>query len=152
MAKAQWKEPPVSRKFGVRSELQHIQAMERRIAELEEKNKLLKYKYDTVKNGYQNSRKENEKLQTYRLRYKWLRAAGVVVTDEGEFKHLKGDDMDKFFESVPQPLFDGTLFAHSLANSMRATKEALAQSMLTGTSIYRMVMDEPMETENGSNA
>lgn len=141
MAKAQWKEPPVNRKFGQRSELQHIQSLEGLIKILEERNQLLKYSHDVIKESRDRFMKDNEQLRSLQMRYKWLRAAGVVVEHEGEFKHLKGDDMDKFFESTPQPIYNINASAYTAA---------LSKSMLYGSSVVKMWVDEHGET-NGSN-
>ena len=144
MKKAQWKEPPVGRKFGQRPELQHIQTLESRIKTMEEKEALLNFRYDTIKHGMDSVRTENEKLRSAQLRYKWLRANGVVLEHDGEFKHLKGDDMDKFFESSPQPLYDMqySIYAQALANSMQQTKEAVAQTLIYGSNATHMWLDE----------
>lgn len=152
MKKAQWKEPPVGRKFGQRSELQHIQTLESRIKTMEEKEALLKFSYDSIKHRLDAVSTENEQLRTTQVRYKWLRANGVVLEHDGEFKHLKGDDMDKFFEAVPQPIYDMSWYSQALANSMRQTKEAVAQSMLYGTNATHMWFDEMQDSTNGSNS
>ena len=144
MKKAQWKEPPVGRKFGQRPEIQHIQTLESRIKTMEEKEALLKFSYDTLKRRMDSVRTENEQLRSAQLRYKWLRANGVVLEHDGEFKHLKGDDMDKFFESAPRLLYnmESSFYAQALVASMRQTKEAVAQTMLYGTNATHMWFDE----------
>jgi hypothetical protein len=84
-----------------------------------------------------------------------LALTGVVLEHEGEFKHLKGADMDEFFgldkinPPPPTPL-RGTSewYTQALANSMQQTKEAV----LTGTSFYKMWADELTKAENGSNS
>jgi exonuclease VII small subunit len=144
MKKAQWKEPPVGRKFGQRPELQHIQTLESRIKTMEEKEALLKFSYDTIKRGMVSVRTENEKLRSAQLRYKWLRAKGVVLEHDGEFKHLKGDDMDNFFESTPTLLYDvqSSIYSQALANSMQQTKEAVAQTLIYGSNATHMWLNE----------
>jgi hypothetical protein len=152
MKKAQWKEPTVGRKFGQRPELQHIQTLESRIKTMEEREALLKFSYDTLKRRLDTAHTENQQLRSTQLRYNWLRDTGVVLAHDGEFKHLKGADMDKFFESVPQPLFDRSWYSQALANSMQQTKEAVAHGLLTGTSVYQVWVDEKTEVPSGSHS
>jgi hypothetical protein len=92
--------------------------------------------------------------------YKVLALTGVVLEHEGEFKHLKGDDMHEFFgiKEPPPTTLRGAItgrvitddlmdvysrsYQQALVASMRQTKEAVAQTMLYGTNATHMWFDE----------
>lgn len=133
MAKAKWKEPPLQRAFGQRTEELHVQTLKNNIWDLEQKAKVSAARIQALSMAHENIRKRLQQYESAVMRYKWLKAQGVVLEYDGEFKHLKGDDMDKFFENTPQPGMLGTIYAQSLANSMQQTKNAVAQTMIYGT-------------------
>lgn len=133
MAKAKWKEPPLQRAFGQRTEDLYIKTLKYNIWDLEQKAKVSAARIQALGMAHENIRKRLQQYESAVMRYKWLKAQGVVLEYDGEFKHLKGDDMDKFFEDTPQPGFLGSIYAQALANSMQQTKNAVAQTMIYGT-------------------
>lgn len=133
MAKAKWKEPPLQRAFGQRTEEQHIKTLKNNIWDLEQKAKVTAARIQALSMAHENMRKKLQQYESANMRYKWLKAQGVVLEYNGEFKHLKGDDMDKFFEDTPQPVFLSSIYAQALANSMQRTKSAMEQTMIYGT-------------------
>jgi hypothetical protein len=147
MKKAQWKEPPLQRAFGQRTEEQHVKTLKHNIWDLEQKAKVTAARIQALSMAHDNMRKKLQQYETANMRYKWLRANGVVLEHDGEFKHLKGDDMDKFFESSPQPLYDmqSSIYAQVLANSMRQTKEAVSQTLIYGSNATHMWLDEEQD-------
>lgn len=145
MAKAKWKEPPLQRAFGQRTEEQHIKTLKHNIWDLEQKAKVTAARIQALSMAHDNMRERLRQYESANLRYKWLKAQGVVLEYDGEFKHLKGDDMDKFFEDTPLPGFLGSIYAQALANSMRQTKEAVAQTLIYGSNATHMFFDEAQD-------
>ena len=169
MKKAQWKADPRTRAFGVSPRELRIQELEGELHALKEANELWRYKAQHYQNEQNRLADQLSPLYQYRAAYKWLALTGVVLEHEEEFKHLKGADMDAFFGLKAPPVeLRGTTtgrilkddlvdaynksYAQALANSMVQTKRAVTQSMLTGTSVYKMWADELVEAENGSNS
>ena len=142
MKKAQWKEPPLQRAFGQRTEEQHVKTLKHNIWDLEQKAKVTAARIQALSMAHDNMRKKLQKYESNNMRYSWLKAQGVVLEHEGEFKHLKGDDMDKFFEDTPQPMLLNSIYAQALANSMQQTKEAVAQTLIYGSNATHMWLDE----------
>lgn len=142
MAKAQWKEPPRERAFGQHPAVQQNKDLKHKIFELEERIKIANTKKTVLKNAHQGLRERLQQYESAVMRYKWLKAQGVVLEYDGEFKHLKGDDMDKFFENTPQPVFLGNIYAQALAKSMQQTKNAVAQTLIYGTNATHMYLDD----------
>ena len=110
MSKAQWKQKPIDRNFGQKT-LTHVERLEMECAALRATLERVKIdlwnaanREEKFRNAYQDATNECHKLHCMRNAYKWLRAADVVVEDNEEFKHLKGEDMDKFFgiEETPR--------------------------------------------------
>lgn len=96
MKKAQWKQTPLQR-------LVHNKQVER-IADLEEGLAMTRERWAVAEaaraNLAQRIRTATEataELRMYHTAYKFFRIVGVVLEYEGEFKHLKGADMDEFF-------------------------------------------------------
>jgi hypothetical protein len=155
MKKAQWKADPRTRAFGVDPRELRVRELEGELQALKENNELWRYKAQHYQNEQSKLAEQVGQIYQYRAAYKWLALTGVVLEHEGEFKHLKGTDMDEFFglhkinPPPPTPL-RGTSerYTQALANSMQQTKEAV----LTGTSFYKMWADELTKAENGSNS
>lgn len=145
MAKAKWKEPPLQRAFGQRTEEQHIKTLKHNIWDLEQKAKVYAARIQALSMAQDNMRKRMQQYESAVMRYKWLKAQGVVLEYDGEFKHLKDDDMDKFFEDTPQPGLMSASYAQALANSMRQTKEAVAQTVIYGTNATHMWLNEAQD-------
>lgn len=133
MAKAKWKEPPLQRAFGQRTEELHIKTLKSNITALEYKLAIAKAQKEVADLAHENIRKRLQQYESANMRYKWLKAQGVVLEYDGEFKHLKDDDMDKFFEDHQHPDYLGSIYAQMLANSMQQTKNAVAQTVVYGT-------------------
>lgn len=145
MAKAKWKEPPLQRAFGQHPVVQQNKDLKHEIRALEHRVEIFRTQAEVLKKAHQGLRERLQQYERANMRYKWLRAQGVVLEYDGEFKHLKGDDMDKFFEDTPQPVFLGSIYAQALANSMRQTKEAVTQTMIYGTNATHMFFDEAQD-------
>lgn len=142
MAKAKWKEPPLQRAFGQRTEEMHIKTLKHNIWDLEQKAKVSAARIQALGVAHENMRTRMQQYESAVMRYKWLKAQGVVLEYGGEFKHLKGDDMDKFFEDTQQYEFRSDIYAQALANAMQQTKEAVAQTVIYGTNATHMFLDE----------
>jgi len=145
MAKAKWKEPPLQRAFGQRTEEQHIKTLKHNIWDLEQKAKVTAARIQALSMAQDHMRKRMQQYESAVVRYKWLKAQGVVLEYDGEFKHLKDDDMDKFFEDTPQPGMLGSIYAQALANSMQQTKKAVAQALIYGSNATHMFFDEAQD-------
>jgi hypothetical protein len=146
MAKAKWKEPPLQRAFGQRTEELHIKTLKHNIWDLEQKAKVTAARIQALSVAHENMRKRVQQYESANMRYKWLKAQGVVLEYGGEFKHLKGDDMDKFFEDTAKPYVLNDIYAQALANSMQQTKEAVAQTVIYGTNATYMYIDEAQDS------
>ena len=149
MKKAQWKADPRTRAFGVDPRELRVRELEGELQALKENNELWRYKAQHYQNEQSKLAEQVGQIYQYRAAYKWLALTGVVLEYEGEFKHLKGADMDEFFglDKITTPQTHNPYTA-ALVDSMRQTKEAV----LTGTSIYKMWTDEMLEVKNGSNS
>lgn len=96
MKKAQWKQPPLQR-------LVHNKQVER-IANLEEELALTRQRFTVAEAAraglaqrVRAAAEATAELRMYHTAYKFFRIVGVVLEYDGEFKHLKGVDMDEFF-------------------------------------------------------
>ena len=145
MAKAKWKEPPLQRAFGQHYLVQQNKDIKHEIFTLEHKLRLVAAQKEALKQAHAGLRERLHKYQSSDTRYKWLRAQGVVLEYEGEFKHLKGEDMDRFFEDSAEPDLHGNIYAQALANSMQQTKEAAARTVIYGTNAMHMYLDEAQD-------
>lgn len=148
MAKAKWKEPPLQRAFGEHPAVQQNKDLKHEIFELKERLVVSRAKNAVLAEAHRGATERLRKSESANMRYKWLKAQGVVLEYDGEFKHLKGDDMDKFFEDTPQPMFPTSIYTQALANSMRQTKEAVAQTMIYGTNATHIYVDELQELKS----
>lgn len=149
MKKAQWKADPRTRAFGVDPRELRIRALEGELQELKEANEVWRYRVQHHQSEQSKLTEKVSQIYQYRAAYRWLALTGVVLEHEGEFKHLKGADMDAFF-GLDKITISQTHnpYTAALANSMQQTKEAV----LTGTSIYKVWADEILEAKNGSNS
>ncbi len=145
MAKAKWKEPPLQRAFGEHPAVQQNKDLKHELFELKEKLAYVKAQKEAVAAAHKGLHERLKKYESANMRYSWLKAQGVVLEYNGEFKHLKGGDMDKFFEDTPLPGFLGSIYAQALANSMRQTKEAVAQTLIYGSNATHMFFDEAQD-------
>jgi hypothetical protein len=97
MKKAQWKADPRTRAFGMDPRELRIRELEGELHALKEANELWRYKAQHYQNEVNTREDKMGQLYQYRAAYKVLALTGVVLEHEGEFKHLKGDDMHEFF-------------------------------------------------------
>jgi hypothetical protein len=146
MKKAQWKADPRTRAFGMDPRELRIRELEGELHALKETNEMLRYKAQHYQNEVNTREDKMSQLYQYLAAYKVLALTGVVLEHEGEFKHLKGDDMHEFFgiKEPPPTTLRGTSewYTQALVNSMRQTKEAVAQTMLYGNNATHMWFDE----------
>ena len=145
MKKAQWKEHPLQRAFDGHPAVQQNNDLKLEIIELKERLAYAKAQKEAVAAAHKGLCERLKKYESATTRYKWLKAQGVVLEHEGEFKHLKGDDMDKFFEDTPQPMSLTSIYTQALANSMQQTKNAVTQTMIYGTDATRIYVDEAQD-------
>lgn len=145
MAKAKWKEPLLQRAFGEHPAVQQNKDLKHEIFELKERLDYVQAQKAAVAAAHKGLYERLQKYESAVMRYKWLKAQGVVLEHEGEFKHLKGDDMDKFFEDTPQPVFLTEIYTQALANSMQRTKNAVEQTLIYGTSATHIYVDEAQD-------
>lgn len=139
MSKAQWKQKPIDRNFGQKT-LTHVERLEMECAALKARLERVKTdlwnamnRAEKFQEAYQSSANENYKLRSMRSAYHWLRDKGVVVEDNEEFKHLQGEDMDKFFGIEETP---------------RATTKSTALGSLYGASIpTKLLTPKSMQQE-----
>ena len=164
MKKAQWKADPRTRAFGMDPRELRIRELEGELHALKETNELWRYKAQHYQNEVNTREDKMGQLYQYRAAYKVLALTGVVLEHEGEFKHLKGDDMHEFFgiKEPPPITLRGAItgrvitddlmdvynrsYQQALVASMRQTKEAMTQN------VYQVWMDEMVEAKNGSNS
>lgn len=145
MAKAKWKEPPLQRAFGQHPVVQQNKDLKHKIFELEERIKIANTKNTVLKNAHQGLRERLQQYESANMRYKWLRAQGVVLEYDGEFKHLKGEDMDRFFEDTPPYK---SSYTQALAEAIQQTKAAVTQTVLYGTNATHIYTDEVQELKS----
>ncbi len=151
MKKAQWKQDPRERAFGKDPREVLNQKLTERVQDLEEKIAYLNQRYAAQKENW-DAQRESFLARIKRLHdkaeaYTWLRNAGVVVTSDEEFKHLKGEDMDAFFRMEPAPKVSPHKWQEAMMNANArpvalqeveqeinaAFEKAFHDYMLTGT-------------------
>lgn len=141
MSKAQWKQKPIDRNFGQKT-LTHVERLEIKCAALKATLERVKTdlwhaanRAEKFQNAYEDVANENVKMRQPRSAYEWLRAKGVVVEHEEEFKHLKGEDMDKFFgiEETPRTTAKstalGSLYGASIPTKLLVPNAMKAQAL-----------------------
>ena len=146
MKKAQWKQDPRERTYGVDPRELRVKELEAEQHWSKESIEMLRAKNDYYKAELQNRNEKINLLIRYHTAYKYLRVVGVVMEHEGEFKHLKGADMDEFFgfdkpTATMNPL-RGTTATGALVDGLNnAFNEAYSthinQAMLTGKGITK---------------
>lgn len=109
MKKAQWKETPRDRAFGVprHSDIEKLQMqvadLMARLTQQVQRNEIWQDRVSQLKEQIDAQSKRAMALADIHRAYKFLRITGVVMEHEGEFKHLQGEDMDKFFGITQRP-------------------------------------------------
>lgn len=146
MAKAKWKEPPLQRAFGQHPAVQQNKDLKHEIFELKEKLAFVEAQKAAVSTSHSSMRERLQQYESAATRYKWLKAQGVVLEYDGEFKHLKGEDMDKFFEDTQD--LRTQYYVQALKKAMVHTKTAVTQTMLYGSRATHIYVDELQELKS----
>lgn len=142
MKKAQWKKDPRERAFGkdprevLNDEL---------TAALKKANDIIHQQNRRIEHMKDQTRSMQDRLSRiyeFRTAYLALRNTGVVMEHGGEFKHLQGKDMDKFFGIEMGPKTPAGL--RDMVNEQLTAQfqKALQQSMLYGTSATQVFYDD----------
>ena len=146
MKKAQWKKDPRERAFGKDPR----EALNEELsAALKKANDVIKdqnRRVDWLKGHLEQKQEQARELYKFREVYMRLRAMGVVVTHDDEFKHLQGEDMDAFFKMHLGPKTP-TGLRDMIDRQINAQFEkALHQSMLYGNSATQVFYDDKTDT------
>lgn len=142
MKKAQWKKDPRERTFGkdprevLNDELPA--ALKKANDIIHQQNRRI----ERLKGHAKDMQERIHALNKFRSAYMRLRNMGVVVTHNEEFKHLKDEDMDAFFDIDLGPKTP-TGLADVLTDELNAQfQKALQQSMLYGNSATQVFYDD----------
>lgn len=142
MKKAQWKKDPRERTFGkdprevLNDEL--TAALKKANDIIQDQNRRIGW----LKVHLEETQQRARELYKFRYAYMRLRNMGVVVTHNEEFKHLKEDDMDAFFDIDLGPKTP-TGLADVLTDELNAQfQKAYQQSMLYGNSVSHIFYDD----------
>jgi len=146
MKKAQWKKDPRERTFGkdprevLNDEL--TAALKKANDIIQDQNR----RVDWLKGHLEQKQEQARELYKFREAYMRLRAMGVVVTHDDEFKHLQGEDMDAFFKMNLGPKTPTSL--EDLINEKLKTKfqKAYQQALLYGNSATQVFYDDKTDT------
>lgn len=161
MKKAQWKETPRDRAYGVPRH-SDIEKLNMQVADLMarlnlqlQKTEMWQSRVEHLKERYKEAQGRINELRMHSNAYKFLRAAGVVMEHEEEFKHLKGEDMDSFFgmdavepEPVPEPVPEpsqGLLQDHVLQSLNAQFEKAYWQYVTTGAGATKIYYDDHLD-------
>lgn len=150
MKKAQWKQDPRERAFGKdpRDVLN-----EELTAALKKANDIIQQqnsRFAEVTQYLAQKQKQVRELYEFGTAYRVLRNTGVVMEHGGEFKHLQGEDMDKFF-GVDRGSATTQAFKKMGKEEFRAKfdeelrskfNEAFSQHMLYGTGATHVTYDD----------
>lgn|SRR5574343_210066 len=82
------------------------------------------------------------RIYEFRTAYLALRNTGVVMEHGGEFKHLQGEDMDKFFGIEMGPVRTDSLKAMVNEQLNAQFQKAYQQAMLYGNSVSHIFYDD----------
>ena len=148
MKKAQWKKDPRERTFGkdprevLNDEL--TAALKKANDIIQDQNRRTEW----LKEHLDGTQKQARELYKFRHAYLRLRAMGVVVTHNEEFKHLKDEDMDAFFkiDLGPRVPAETGLRAMVYEGVNAQFQKALQQSMLYGNSATQVFYDDKTDT------
>lgn len=91
---AEWKKSPLERAKR-RDDLKALQA---KVKDLESKLESAQADKRWLQSLYEQARETVSELRPGNYNYGLLRERGVLLEDGGEFKHLQGEDLDKFLE------------------------------------------------------
>lgn len=142
MKKAQWKKDPRERAFGkdprevLNDEL--TAALKKANDIIHQQNRRIDY----MKEQSRSMQDRLSRIYEFRTAYLALRNTGVVMEHGGEFKHLQGEDMDKFFGIEMGPVRTDSLKAMVNEQLNAQFQKALQQSMLYGNSVSHIFYDD----------
>ena len=141
MKKAQWKKDPRERAFGkdprevLNDEL--TAALKKANDIIHQQNRRIEYMKDQTR----SMQDRLSRIYEFRTAYLALRNTGVVMEHGGEFKHLQGEDMDKFFGIEMGPRAD-SLKAMVNEQLNAQFQKAYQQAMLYGNSVSHIFYDD----------
>ena len=90
---AEWKKPPLDRA----QKKDELKRLREEVAVLREYHKVLTSGEQWLRSTVIELRKECARTVAAADRYAYLRAVGVLVEQDGEFKYLQGDELDALF-------------------------------------------------------
>ena len=146
MKKAQWKKDPRERAFGkdprevLNDEL--TAALKKANNIIQDQNRRTEW----LKEHLDGTQKQARELYKFRHAYLRLRAMGVVVTHNEEFKHLKDEDMDAFFDIDLGPKTQTALRDTFNRHINTQFHKAYQQAMLYGNSATQVFYDDKTDT------
>ena len=146
MKKAQWKKDPRERAFGkdprevLNDEL--TAALKKANNIIQDQNRRTEW----LKEHLDGTQKQARELYKFRHAYLRLRAMGVVVTHNEEFKHLKDEDMDAFFDIDLGPKTQTALRDTFNRHINTQFQKAYQQAMLYGNSATQVFYDDKTDT------
>ena len=142
MKKAQWKKDPRERTFGkdprevLNDEL--TAALKKANDIIHQQNRRIDYMKDQTR----SMQDRLSRIYEFRTAYLALRNTGVVMEHGGEFKHLQGEDMDKFFGIEMGPVRTDSLKAMVNEQLNAQFQKAYQQAMLYGNSVSHIFYDD----------
>ena len=151
MKKAQWKKDPRERAFGkdpreaLNDEL--TAALKKANDIIQDQNRRLGW----LKKHLEERQERVQALNKYRHAYMRLRNMGVVLTHNEEFKHLKEDDMDAFFDidlgpRVPTETGLRAMVYEQINAQFKNAYYGHRQATLSGTSATQVFYDDKTDT------
>jgi len=96
MKKAQWKKPPLQR-LAHAAQAERMDALEKELAIVRSYAATAEAAREALAIRVRTATETTASLRVYHTIYKFFRIVGVVIEYEGDFKHLKGADLDAFF-------------------------------------------------------
>lgn len=154
MKKAQWKETPRDRAYGTprhsdieKLNMQVADMMTRLDLQLQ-KTEMWQHRVEHLKERISEQAQQLMKLDDIHRAYKFLRITGVVMEHEGEFKHLKGEDMDAFFGINEAPMNTAkssarvSLYDSLVMNPTAMQKEALKLIQMASKKAFQQYISE----------
>lgn len=142
MKKAQWKKDPRERAFGkdprevLNDEL--TAALKKANDIIHQQNRRIEY----MKEQSRSMQDRLSRIYEFRAAYLALRSTGVVMEHGGEFKHLQGEDMDKFFGIEMGPKTPTGLRDMVNEQLNAQFQKAYQQAMLYGNSVSHIFYDD----------
>lgn len=161
MSKAQWKQKPIDRAYGTPRH-SDIEKLNMQVADLMarldlqlQKTEMWQSRVEQLKERVSEQAQQLKKLHDIHRAYKFLSITGVVMEHDGEFKHLQGEDMDKFFgiEETPRVTTKsaaiGSLYGASIPTKLLTPKstqqEALRLIQMEFDKAYQQYLSERLK-------